>query len=185
MKEGPRLCDVLTANLTKLPGQTLTISLSTVGDLNETSIGVIKSTIESTDHSAELISMNSVSRYKGCVHITYQILSSKSGDAQVKFEGSSSDVNSYYDSIESTLYLTLLPCPLGFQLHNNKCECDDILQQRARVSCDIDKQIINTSFEKTLWIGREVIAFFIPSYEYALLSLLQSQCRYPSCQSVQ
>ena len=180
------VCNSSVANniITLYSGQKFTVSLSTVGQLNEPSIGAIGSSLNSTNPSHELISMNSTMAHKGCVNLTYRVLSNETNKSDnmiaVNFAITSTNVNAYYNTTNTSLLLSLQPCPLGFQLSLVKklCTCDEILAgdtaTPGSIQCDIDTQIIQIPAAKSnKWIGVENInttnerehSFFIVNYQ--------------------
>ena len=169
--------------ITLYPGQKFTVSLSTVGQFNELSIGAIGSSLNSTNPSHDLISMNSTIAHKGCVNLTYRVLSNetnKSDMIAINFAITSTNVNAYYNTTDTSLLLSLQPCPLGFQLSLDKklCTCDWSLAgdmaTPGSIQCEIDTQIIIIPAAKSnRWIGVETInatnegehSFFIMNYQ--------------------
>ena len=156
--------------ITLYPGQKFTVSLSTVGQLNEPSIGAIGSSLDSSpsNPSHELISMNSTIAHKGCVNLTYRVLSNETIKSDnmiaVNFAVTSTNVNAYYNITDTSLFLSLQPCPLGFQLCPVKklCTCDVLLAgdtaTPGSVQCDIDTQIIQIPAARSYkWIGVDKI----------------------------
>ena len=178
------VCNSSVANniITAYPGQKFTVFLSTVGQLNELSIGAISSSLNSTNPSHELISMNSTIAHKGCVNLTYTVLSNETNGniIAVSFAVTSTDVNAYYNTTHTSLRIALQPCPLGFRLSLVKklCTCDELLagdtMTPGSVQCEIDTQIIIIPAAKSnnYWIGADKInttnegehSFFIVNY---------------------
>ena len=107
---------VMYTYLTKFLGETFNLSVTTVGQFNGTTLGVINTNLTNGHQTDELITFNSTSVH----NLTYQLLSSKTEHSvTINFIAISTDVNTYYHPINAPLSLFLLPCPLGFHLTSN------------------------------------------------------------------
>ena len=147
--------------LSQFPGQMFQVSVSTVGQVNESTIGLINASFTHSlkNINTTLISINSTSVYQGCVSLSFRVHSNKTENVTIKFSAISSDVNTYYRTIHASLVVDLLSCPSGFHLDllTGKCDCDSLLDTlRNLVTCDIDKQVIQTSAKSQIWIGYEM-----------------------------
>ena len=150
-------CRVVDANLLKYPGQTFNLSLTAVGQLNGSTNGLIDAKVVG-HYDNKLASFNSLSAkfnvQQHCINLTYVAYSNQT-NMTVSFTVISYDVNTYYDSINASLFLSLLQCPFGFKLTETPpytCTCDPLLQNHSdNIVCDIDKQIIY--IKDQLWFG--------------------------------
>ena len=93
---------------------------------------------------------------KGCVTLTYKVLSSRANTLLINFTAITTDSNTYYRHINAFLSLSLLPCLLGFELTKKQCDCDPLLHSNdvlSPVNCDIDAQVIHIPANSQLWFG--------------------------------
>ena len=154
-------CKERIASTSKYPGETFHVLVSAVGQHNGTTTGVIDVHLNKGLPNDELKRINSTIVYKGCVSLSYRVLTNKTEDKEIVFTVISSDVNAYYHKINASLQLTLLQCPVGFYLSDitKQCECSPALSLNNnlnQVSCDIDTNVLTIPPNSQLWIGYDV-----------------------------
>ena len=150
-----KICKKVSVSQTIFPGQKFNISVTTIGQLNGTTYGLIDATLVNGHPTDELISSSNLRAHNGCTNLTYKVLSMGT-NVIVNFTAVTSDVNTYYNPTNASLCLSLLPCPLGFKLTKKQCDCDPLLQSKdilSPVKCDIDKQVIHVHTNNQLWFG--------------------------------
>ena len=154
---GVEICKKVSVSYTIFPGQKFNISLTTIGQLNGTTYGLIDANIVNGHPTDELISSNNLRAHKGCTNMTYKVLSAeKKATVTVNFTVVTTDINAYYNPINASLVLSLLSCPLGFKLTKKQCDCDPLLQSKDMlnpVKCNIDTQVIHVQPNNQLWFG--------------------------------
>ena len=154
------VCKNTAMYLTKFPGETFSVSVTTVGQFSGTTLGVIFNANLTNGHPTdELITFNSTSVHKGCVN---QLLSSKTEhNATINFIAISTNMNTYYHPINATLSLFLLPCPLGFHLTKKYCDCNPMIKLNYEISvsvrCEIDTHTIYIPEKSWLWLGYDTL----------------------------
>ena len=144
--------------LTKFPGELFSVTVTTIGQFKGITLGVINANLSEGDPTNELITLNSTMAHRGCVNLTYLILSSKTEhNITIHFNAISTDINAYYKPTTAILSLSLLPCPLGFHLNNRRCDCNPLMQLNYEISasirCEIDTQTIHIPEQSLLWLG--------------------------------
>lgn len=158
--EKNKLCKESTHNLTIYPGQTFSVAVTAIGQLNGSSMGVIDANIVDNNPSSynALLSAKNCSStlHKGCVNLTYTLHSNLT-DVKINFTSVIADLNVYHDPINATLHVSLLPCPYGFsftKLSPRSCECSYMFENLT-AKCDINNQVIQVCIhaKSSMWFG--------------------------------
>ena len=144
------MCDKLNTNLNIYPGQKFNTSVATIGQFNGTTSGIIDANFVDTQSTDNLVSLNKPQTQAGCTSLTYKVFSN-AANVRINFISITTDVNVYYNRINASLILSLLPCPPGFKMENRECSCDSLIQNY--VDCNIDTQTIHVSEGSRLWFG--------------------------------
>ena len=153
------MCELLTANLSLYPGQKFNVSVTTVGQYKGSTIGIVDANFVNGHPTDKLISFNNTIAHKGCANLMYKVLSNRTKAMIVNFTVVTNDVNVYYNPVNASLVLSLLPCPLGFHMTKKQCDCNPLLQTKDilnPVKCDIDKQVIHIPPSSQLWLGCDI-----------------------------
>ena len=137
-----------------LPGQTLTISVVTVGQRNGSAPSVIQGYL--SDMTGQVLLANSeVYQHsnRGCSNLSYTMFSSKV-KAFLLILSVINPCSLITAPVHIAYDVTFLPCPTGFTLSNDTggCTCEERLQKYTN-ECDInDKTIFRPRFGK-FWVG--------------------------------
>ena len=149
-------CSVVSRNITLYPGETFEIPVVAVGDSLGTTTGATLAVIPSSASLGETQISQAV-QGPSCAKMTYTMYSDPgmvtmklvSNRAQVVvFDESDAKIfansMSYADVnvLPIFVHLSLLPCPIGFQLENRTCICNQALQDNGIFDCSIDGQTI-------------------------------------------
>ena len=158
---GVCFCDSVTGSptcrdnvsLSVFPGQIFNVLISTVGQANKATVGLIDANLVSQHSQDQIVSFNnSLRSHSGCTNLTYKVVT-KSNQVKINFTAVTYDANAYYTSTNATLLLRMLPCPFGFKLIDGRCDCDPLLQQNI-YSCSIDRVKIHASASQIpQWFG--------------------------------
>ena len=145
------ICDKINIDLSVYPGQTFNTTITTIGQFNGATAGIIDASLVNKQSTDDLISLNKLQPQTGCTNLTYRVLSN-APNAKINFTAITTDVNVFYKSINASLTLSLLPCPPGFMLIKGECKCDPLI--RGYVDCNINTQVIvKASDDNHLWFG--------------------------------
>ena len=88
----------------------------------------------------------------GCTRLTYKIYSNN-GQEEMKFQLHGLCEEAGFDTNQTILYVTLLPCPDAFMLSDDECTCEKRLHQ-YNVTCTINtKFAIARNPGSTFWMG--------------------------------
>ena len=138
-------CETSAVNRQVYPGEKITLSVVAVGQRNGTAAAVIRSYVQS-DKLGELQESQSV--YQHCTNLFYTVpwASTLKQEILLYVEGlCSKEGNSL------SLYLELLPCPIGFNLSKERvCECEPRLQMYTN-SCNVTEQSVQHNGD--FWVG--------------------------------
>ena len=145
------MCNQANIDLTAYPGQKFNTSVTTIGQFNGTTVGIIDASFVNKKSKDYLVSLNKPQPQTGCTNLTY-IVHSNSSNVMINFTAITTDVNVFYKQINASLILSLLPCPPGFKLIQGECRCDPLIQ--GYVECNINTQvIIKVAEDNHLWFG--------------------------------
>ena len=146
------------------PGEQFSVSVIAVGQLNRTTYGTVNATLvdeHPTNHS--LNRLNHLEASSGCKNLTFS-LSSKMNSAQINFSAETTELATHYMIKQATLNVTILQCPLGFQLREKPpytCTCNREVIQKLKdhtqspyltVTCNVTSQVITVPSGR-LWLG--------------------------------
>ena len=149
------------------PGARFTISAVVVGQFNGTTIGTIDAKL--SEGNGKLIKHHETEQSRGCVNLTYSIVLFKKTLSKFTLELNTTTgvmaVNSNLKPFPINYSVSLVPCPLGFELivepsGNYKCGCGPLFKWykgRSKYSfkCNITTQVISVDMHKaTMWLGR-------------------------------
>ena len=170
-RNGTPDCTIVFMNLTKYPGETIAFPAVVVGENFGTVTGSVHSKFlppykkRTTPNLEGFQQIQEVSRRAGCTQLQYNVLSGNEKDIMVLTAkdvttwtyGSQSEVEEWVTSYEKWgevherfltypvyIDITLLPCPLGFMLHNSqhRCVCHSQLEEH-NIACNINDQTIH------------------------------------------
>ena len=151
-------CNLVKDPIKVYPGQTFTVSVITIGQMESSSRGRINASLLNESYpSHRLIRVRPpIQLTEGCVNLTYTLESNKR-HAQLRFAPETAGV--YCTIQKANLIVDFLPCPLGFKLTKTapyKCSCDPLLSKfltlNLQITCNISEQIISVP-QKTIWFG--------------------------------
>ena len=166
-------CTTVFMNTTKYPGEAFTIPAVVVGENFGTVTGSVHSkflplgTNITVPNLEGFQQIQRVSRSAGCTQLQYTVLSENEKEVMVLtakdvttlYYGSQSRAQMYimwyeeYNDIYKAfltypvyINITLLPCPLGFMLHNSqhRCVCNSQLEEH-NITCNISDQTVHRS----------------------------------------
>ena len=140
------------------PGETFTVSVVTVGQLNGSTSGIINSALVDGHQNHTLTQLNHPDSSSHCVNLTY-VLKSNQSSAHIHFKPMTTEIASRYKRETLNLTVQLLPCPVGFQLtsrHPYQCICNkiltDLLLPDSEATCNITSQSISVP-QRRIWFG--------------------------------
>ena len=143
------------------PGETFTISVIPVGQMNGATIGTIDTILdeESESHYLNVSRLNSRQHsHATCVQLSIT-LNSDRNSALIDFKPVTVEIATKFETETVNLTVQLLRCPLGFQLSTAppyNCICSPLLSEPSmydpQVTCDITSQTISFQ-QKQLWFG--------------------------------
>ena len=164
-------CTTIFMNMTKYPGEAFNVPAVVVGDNFGTVTGSVHSKFLSLDKNRtvpnleEFQNLQRFSRSAGCTQLQYTVLSANEKEVMVLTAkdvttlqyGSQSEVDEMVTTYEELhdpppelltypvyINITLLPCPLGFMLHNSqhRCVCNSQLEEH-NITCNISDQTVH------------------------------------------
>ena len=188
-------CTTVFMNTTKYPGEAFNIPAVVVGENFGTVTGSVYSKFLPLDKNRAapnlegFQNLQKVSRSAGCSELQYTVLSENEKEVMVLTAkdvttihyGSQSEVDKVVASyqkhgipnLELMTYpvyinLTLLPCPLGFMLHNSqhRCVCHSQLEEH-NIACNISDQTVHRNefvWLNTSYVGNTTDRVIIHSY---------------------
>ena len=140
------------------PGEEITVSMITVGQMNGSTRGMIQATLLGEDHHQHSLTQSSLPQTSTkCVNLTY-ILNSNKRSAQISFKPVTIKLASRYTIFTANLTVKLLDCPLGFQLTDHvtappNCSCNPLFTElNLQVVCDINNKTISV-LQRRMWFG--------------------------------
>ena len=147
-----------TAKVAVFPGQKFSISLTTIGQYKGESIGLIDANLVDAQPADRLINLNNtLIPHRGCTDLAYRVIST-SFNARINFTIVGSDGPVRYNhgnNINATLPLSILTCPLAFELTSMGCVCHSLINRTKQPTCDIDTQLIHMPKQSYSWFGCE------------------------------
>ena len=148
------MCNTSSSSYSVYPGEIFNVSLTTIGQYNRVSFGLIDANLINAHPEDKLLSLNnSLTPHKGCTNLTYKLMSGYS-NVSINFTTITYDGNVYYNQINATLSVSLLPCPLGFKLTSKRCDCHPLVYDMTKQArCDIDTKIIHIPAKVHRWFG--------------------------------
>ena len=173
------------------PGESFTLSLITVGQMNGSTSGTVEATLEHADSDRHsLVKLNHPEASSLCTGYKFAIHSNMAG-AVINFRAQTSEMVTRYHTIPVKVNVTLLPCPLGFQLSPtppHTCVCSPLLLQLHKkygfspVVCDISNKVISVPQGK-LWFGCSDPTYGIDSNYTCSSQIIAHNCGYNCNQS--
>lgn len=157
-------CDVQLEPISVYPGQSFSLSVAVVGQLN----GIVPGTIVAflRDYKPRIKHITGrvqKTEYKHCNKRYYRIYTNESHETLELIAAITGD-DSYVDRLtyfkKLSVSVQLKKCPVGFKLSGNKygkylsCKCNSILQ-KMKFACKINTQILTR--HKQMWIGYEKV----------------------------
>lgn len=138
------------------PGEEITVSMITVGQMNGSTRGMIQATLLGEDPSQHCLTQSSLPQMSAqCINLTY-ILNSNRSSAEISFKPVTIQIASRYTIFTANLTVELLHCPLGFRLTDAaplNCKCNPLFTElNLQVVCDINNKSISVP-QKTMWFG--------------------------------
>ena len=134
------------------PGDSFNISAVIVGLGNGIVPGIVRAVFTVQKRSQQLESLQySQSTLRSCTNLTYTIFSrQEKGQLQLAVENPGLVYSSYH--VQPKINISLLPCPLGFNLTGSpaKCDCASVLAKN-NYKCNITTQSVRRP--KGVWIG--------------------------------
>lgn len=152
------------------PGQSFQVPLVVIGQRNGITPAIMLAFFDNSSTPAKFRDLELTQQVdKYCTNLTYTIQSPNPSE-NIIFLPQGPRIGS---NTAITLNVTILPCPLGFQLSEGVCECDSLLQ-RHNLSCNLQDQTVhrpggswvNASFHNGVYGG--VILHESCPYDYCL-----------------
>ena len=155
-------CTAVFMNMTKYPGEAFNIPAVVVGKNFGTVTGSVRSKFLPLDENRTVPNLEvfqhfqKISRSAGCSELQYTVLSENEKEVMVLTAQdnvrygplSRSQSNTATELLTYPVYIniTLLPCPLGFMLHNSqhRCVCNSHLEEH-NIACNISDQTVHRS----------------------------------------
>ena len=150
------------------PGARFTISAAVVGQFNGTTIGTINSTLLETENVQLVTYHEQAKPIHGCINLTYSIFSNVTTNYTLELHAITGvmDIHTNIKPFSIKSSVSLLPCPLGFQLvkigSKFTCGCGPPFQQRFHdriyhgINCNITTQSIDIYINRRwtmVWLG--------------------------------
>ena len=149
----PNLCNGMSPNLTTYPGRTVKLNITSVDRINSLSPSVVYTQVDTGGINSQtiMIGPRQKAQWIGtvCGQIEYQIYGPENASLTLRLSNNP-------NSIQTVIYVNLLPCEPGFQLITNsstsmmKCDCSPFLTSLG-VVCDTSDGTVTRSI--TNWIG--------------------------------
>ena len=153
-------CSILSQNWTLYPGETFEIPVVVVGDALGVTTGAALAVLPSNASLAKA-QISQALQLPLCTNLTYNVYSDPgtvtmqlvTKEIQVGLLTTSDTDGGSCTSIY--LHITLLPCPLGFQVDSNgACNCNQILRNHDIFNCSIDNKTVHR--QNPYWISASV-----------------------------
>ena len=183
-------CTATFMNMTKYPGEVFNIPAVVVGENFGTVTGSVRSKFLPLDENRTVPNLEvfqhfqKISRSAGCSELQYTVLSENEKEVMVLTAQDHVSYGSLSPSQWNTITelqtypvyinITLLPCPLGFMLHNSqhKCVCNSQLEE-YNITCNISDQTVHRS--GYMWLN----ASFVENTTNRVI--LHSYCPFDYC----
>ena len=141
-------CQVRELRIARMRGQQVHLKLTPVDQDRHSLESVVKANYE--EPSAELGKGEGRQLLRKCNAASYHIFTVQ-GSATLVLRPEGSCEQSPLSSF--TIHITLLPCPMGFEQHNDRCTCDRRLENYFKVrSCDINTNSIRREESNKFWL---------------------------------
>ena len=144
--------------ITKYPGETFSVSLITVGQMNGSTSGIITANLSNGDNNHMLFKLNNPRSSSKCINFTL-LINSNRDIAHINFKPVTSEIITIFGTIFPNLTVYLQQCPVGFKLSDEppyECKCNPILSKflldNSRVDCNISSNTFLVQ-QRGLWIG--------------------------------
>ncbi len=145
-------CTVNSKDVAKYPGQTLSVCVVAVGQLN----GVVPSVIRAVPDGLYLskeYTTQVAENSKKCSELQYPLNMNRTVIVNSATLELYSDEPCSTSGYPLTVQITFLPCPTGFSLSGQGgCDCDDRLKKYTQ-DCDIANQTITRPGGSSFWVG--------------------------------
>ena len=133
-------CSMRTMKKVLYPGQSFNV---TVGCLNQLKMPLNSCLIQSQYNSADFLLGSGENKriIDGYNDLTFQLTSNRKGAAMLTISSNISCIEDMWKNLAVTIDIE--SCPLGFQLQNKKCDCDNrLLKTSLNIECSINNEVI-------------------------------------------
>ena len=144
--------------LIKYPGEIITVSVITVGQMNGSTLGIITANLLNEDENHTLVRLDNPVLSASCISLSF-IVESNREIAHVTFKPVITEVLTIYGTIFPNLTVHLHQCPVGFELSDKppyECVCNPVLSKflvdASEVKCNISSNTISFQ-QRRMWIG--------------------------------
>ncbi len=144
-------CKTRSINESLFPGQSFTLNVACVDQLSQPRN---ECTVRADFHRSAEIQFGqgeNKQEISGCANIEYHTLSDHIGHTELKVWSDILCKDSNWRTL--FVYITLKPCPLGFQLYGKECQCDERLNNFKELNCIIKNETL--IFRDTGWFSYE------------------------------
>lgn len=148
-------CDIKSFHTEPIfPGESFTVEIATVGQRSGPVPGVLLAEVTNTENASLSPFQRAQSISRLCTPANFTVFSSEASDVTIMLtpEQPSSDDTRVTGFLPPQLVVSLLPCPLGFELTGIQphCDCvDKFLENRIR--CNLSDQTVHR--QSNMWIG--------------------------------
>ena len=144
-------------NVSMFPGQTVKILMVGASDFNNTFPSIIRASIDSNQHFAELLDVQKTQQIGlWCKNLSYTIstpLQNVSISMTLQVDKAFGSGQAIAESKKAKVKVYIKHCPFGFKLNvvNRECSCVEHLRNSA-IECDI-KLVIIRKASSLIWLG--------------------------------
>ncbi len=142
-------CSQTAIDVQKFPGQILSLTLASVGQMD----GIVPSVIQAVPHKLTITTDFKVAQpaenNKDCTKLQYPVLSTEMNASLKLYSYKPCSTSGF----PLTVHITFLPCPLGFTLSDQGlCICEERLQKFTQ-NCTIETLTIRRESGDSFWVG--------------------------------
>ena len=144
--------------LIRYPGEKVTVSVITVGQMNGSTLGIITTSLVNDDENHTLVRLDNPVLSASCINLSF-IVKSNREIAHITFKPVILEVLTIYGTIFPNLTVHLHQCPVGFELSDKppyECVCNPILSKffvdAPEVKCNISSNTVSFQ-QRRMWIG--------------------------------
>uniref|UniRef100_A0A1X7UUH6 Uncharacterized protein n=1 Tax=Amphimedon queenslandica TaxID=400682 RepID=A0A1X7UUH6_AMPQE len=179
-------CDIRSMERIMYPGQSLTLSLITVGVCK----GISPSVLVTSSENVTIIPIDSnqetTMQCRNFSYVVQQLNTSQNkGQSQLGIRTTAANFN--LKNSELFLSFKFLPCPVGLHLVSGTCNCDKIIRNEERTNCDINMMPHPISRTGNNWLSYNdehecVVAYRNCPFDYCIVSTVHLNLSYSDLQ---